>query len=234
MKQWLIIGAVMLDVGSGICEGRENISVAAMGSYTTSTRFLYHVDRDDIFIDNRYFSYNFGFGLDIRWSALNDDILLGFNVEKIRTLDRSSMRIQGNGVTYLVPVEEGFVAYPVELSGYFVIPVSSEDVRTYLGGGVGWYFGERLYSVAGAHTVTTNSPTGFGIHVLTGLDVRIYSNLALRGELKFRDPQFDSVNRFEESSTTYRGVSIVLGTSPTTTRVNLNGITYAVGIVFCL
>lgn len=234
MKRWVTIGTLMLVFGSTVCHARENISVAAKGSYTTSTRFLYNVDRNDIFIDDKYFSYNFGFGLDVRILAYSDDILIGINFEKIRTLDQTVKPVYRNGEEYSIPVSEGFVVYPFELSGYFLIPFSSEDARVYLGGGVGWYYGERIYSIASAHAATLNSPSGFGIHVLTGADVRITSRIALRGELKFRDPQFDSVNRFEESSTTYNGLKILLDSSSSKTRVNLNGITYGLGLVFLL
>lgn len=234
MKRWLTIGTLMLVFGSSVCHARENISVAAKGSYTTSTRFLYNVDRNDIFIDDKYFSYNFGFGLDVRMLAYSDDILIGVNIEKIKTLDQTTRLDYRNGLSYSVPVSEGFVVYPVEISGYFLIPFSSDVARFYLGGGVGWYFGERIYSIGGAQAATLNSPSGFGIHVLTGADVRITSKIAVRGELKFRDPQFDSVNRFEETSTTYNGLKIPLDTSSSKTRVNLNGITYGLGLVFLL
>lgn len=234
MKRWLTIGTLMIVFGSTVCYAKENISAAAKGSYTTSTRFLYNVDRNDIFIDDKYFSYNFGFGLDVRMLAYSDDILIGVNIEKIKTLDQTTKLVFANGLSYSIPVSEGFVVYSLELAGYFLIPFSSEDARVYLGGGIGWYFGERIYSIASAQAATLNSPSGFGIHVLTGADVRITSKIAVRGELKFRDPQFDSVNRFEESSTTYNGLKIHLDPSSTKTRVNLNGITYGLGLVFLL
>jgi len=234
MNRSLTIGALIFVLGSPLCSARENISVAAKGSYTTSTRFLYNVDRPDVFIDDKYFSYNFGFGLDVRMLAFSDDILIGINVEKIKTLEQTTETVYGNGLSYDIPVTEGFVVYPIELSGYFVIPFSSDDARVYLGGGIGWYFGERIYSIAGAHAATLNSPSGFGIHVLTGADVRITSTIAVRGELKFRDPQFDSVNQFKETSTTYNGLKVLLDPATSTTRVNLNGITYGLGLVVML
>lgn len=212
----------------------EIFSLAVKGSYTTNTRFLYNVDRLDEFIDDKYFSVNFGIGVDIRWRAYGDGILVGVNVEKIKTLEQTARIIQSGNLEYRIPVQEGFVTYPVELSGYFVIPFSSEDIRMYLGGGVGWYVGERLYSVAQVNAATLNSPSGFGIHVLTGADVRLLPRLAIRGELKFRDPQFDSVNQFAASSATYGGVRILLDQSRTKTRINLNGITYGLGLVFSL
>ncbi len=212
----------------------EVISLAVKGSYTTNTRFLYNVDRLDSFLDDKYFSVNFGIGFDVRWRAYGDDILVGVNVEKIKTVEQTSRIIQSGSLEYRIPIQEGFVTYPVEFSGYFVIPFSSEDVRMYLGGGVGWYFGERLYSIAQVNASTLNSPSGFGIHVLTGVDVRLLPRLAIRGELKFRDPQFDSVNQFDASSATYGGMRILLDQSQTKTRINLNGITYGLGLVISL
>ena len=234
MKAWLLVGPILLACCSPVSNAGERFSLAVTGSCTTDTRFLYNIDQPTESINDRYFSYNFGFGLNARWLAYRDDILIGINVEKIRSVEQSLETLIDRGFQYLVPVEEGFVVYPVEVTGYFVIPFSTDDVRAYLGGGIGWYFGERIYSLGQASTVTVNSPMGFGIHVLTGADFRVSPSVSIRGELKFRDPQFDSVNSFDAATTTYAGVRILLPQTPAKTRVNLIGITYGLGLVFHL
>lgn len=234
MKALLLAAPILAASCSSVGNAGEHFSLALLGSYTTDTRFIYNVDQPNESINDRYFSYNFGFGANLRWLAFGDDILIGINVEKIKTLERSVGGLTSEGLQYRIPVLEGFVVYPVEVTGYFVIPVSSEDVRAYLGGGIGWYFGERIYSLGQASSVAVNAPMGFGIHVLTGVDFSILSSTAIRAELKFRDPQFDSINRFQTASMVSQGVRILLPTSPSKTRVNLIGITYGLGLVFTL
>jgi hypothetical protein len=73
-----------------------------------------------------------------------------------------------------------------------------------------------------------------GIHVLTGLDFSLTSILRIRSELKFRDPQFDVRNTFNQSSVVYDGVRIRLDQNPATTRINLNGIAYSAGLVLSI
>ena len=234
MKVLLLLGTILAACCSSVGNAGEHLSLALLGSYTTDTRFIYNVDQPNVSLNDRYFSYNFGFGANLRWLAFGDDILVGINIEKIKSLERSIGGLSSEGLQYSIPVLEGFVVYPVEISGYYVIPVSSDDVRAYIGGGIGWYFGERIYWLGQASAVAVNAPVGFGIHVLTGADIKIFSSTAIRAELKFRDPQFDSVNRFQTATTISQGVRILLPQSPSKTRVNVIGITYDLGLVFTL
>jgi opacity protein-like surface antigen len=209
-------------------------SIAPAGSYTTSTRFLYDVGLPDFSSSDRYFSLNFGLGVDIRYNLNFNDVYLGISAEEIRAIESSFNALRTNGELYFVPYQEGYIVYPIEVSGYFILPFSTDFFKVYVGGGVGEYFGERMYSVAGVTAPTINSPSGFGIHVSAGTDIRLAPFIAIRAEMKFRDPQFDSENKFEQSKVQYEDISIKLDQTPTTTRINLNGITYCVGFVFTL
>ncbi len=210
-----------------------SISVAFKGSYTTSARFLYNVDKPDQFLDSKYFSSIFGFGGSVR-ANFDGDFAVGISTGKIKFAESSIVQYIIGGDQVLVPVNEGFVLYPVELSGYFFLPFSTDHFRVYLGGGVGAYFGERNYSIGAESMHAENSPSGFGIHVLTGVEFAIFPKVMLQSELKFRDPQFDSVNKFQHASTIVNGTVIPLSTSPETTRVNVNGITYTLSIAYTL
>jgi opacity protein-like surface antigen len=210
-----------------------SVSVVFKGSYTTSARFLYNVDKPDQFLDSKYFSPIFGFGGSVR-ANFNGDFAIGISTEKIKFAESSIVQYIIGGDQVLVPVNEGFVLYPVELSGYFFLPFSTDNFRVYLGGGVGAYFGERSYSIGSENMNAENSPSGFGIHVLTGVEFALVPKVMLQSELKFRDPQFDSVNKFQHASTIVNGIVIPLSMSPETTRVNVNGITYTLGIAYTL
>ncbi|MDE3056797.1 MAG: hypothetical protein KGJ59_02430 [Bacteroidota bacterium] len=208
-------------------------TVVFKGSYTTSARFLYNVNEPDQFLNSNYFSSIFGFGGSVR-ANFSEDFAVGISTEKMKFSEQSLVQYVIGGNEVLAPVSEGFVVYPLEVSGYFFLPFSTEYVRVYLGGGVGAYFGERTYSVGTENMAAENSPSGFGIHVLTGLEYRLFPNVMLQGELKFRDPQFDSVNKFQHASAIVNGAVIPLSTSPETTRVNVNGITYTLGVAYTL
>lgn len=221
-----------LIIGSSLASA-QTVSVILKGSYTTSARFLYNVNEPDQFVNSKYFSSIFGFGASVR-ANFDGNFSLGLSTGKMKLTESSFVYYVVGGEGILVPVNEGFVLYPVELSGYFYLPFSTDNFRVYLGGGVGAYFGKRSYSIGAEIMQSENSPSGFGIHVLTGIEFKIFSNVTLQSELKFRDPQFDSVNKFQHASTIFNGTVIPLPTSPQTTRVNVNGITYTLGVAYTL
>lgn len=210
-----------------------NASITLKGTFTTNTRFLYHLERTEYYDPGRVISSNLGYGADVRWNIMWERFYLGFSVEKIRAVETVPM-IDSRRPFLRIPVEEGFDVVAVELSGYYVVPISSDNVQFYLGGGFGAYDGERLYSVANVRAATVRSTSNIGIHVLTGIDYRFFSHVALRGELKFRDPHFDVTNKFDQPFAMYEGYRIPLDQSETTSRVNLYGVNYMLGVVVYL
>ena len=56
VKGWLVDSVMLFVFGSCLCDAGENLSVAVMGSYTTSTRFIFNVDQPDESINDRYFN----------------------------------------------------------------------------------------------------------------------------------------------------------------------------------
>ena len=55
--------------------------------------------------------------------------------------------------------------------------------------------------------------------------------ISLRSVIKFRDVQFESVNRFTKFTTTYNGSSIALTQEPLSSRINIDGMVATLGIV---
>lgn len=207
-----------------------DVCITAKGTYTTSTRFLYNVDTPDNYSEGNVLESNFGFGVDARWNILWDRFYLGASIERIRSTGVSY--IEYPDFQYLrITREEGFEVTAVELSGYYIVPISSDQIRFYLGGGFGLYDGERIFALAGVQSATTMTTSTVGIHVLTGIDYWLTSRLALRGELKFRDPHFDVINKFDQTAVDVAGYQIPLPQNELSTRVNLFGVNYIIGIV---
>lgn len=207
-------------------------SITIKGTFTTSTRFLYDIDRE-IYSGERVLESNYGYGADVRWNMLWDRFYFGFGVEKIRSSEIAS--VVYTNLNYLrVPNEEGFVMTAYELSGYYIVPISSENIKFYIGGGFGLYDGERIRTFANVSAATIKSESNIGIHVMTGIDYKVNSRFAIRGELKFRDPHFDITDKFDQAYAEYLGERVPIpprDQKERTTRINLFGVNYMLGAV---
>ncbi len=216
-----------------LAANENNFLFSLKGSFTTSTRFLYNIDKPNVFSTDRTLSSNFGYGADVRWNVLWERFFLGFSVEKVGGSE--TIQVLYRQFDYLlVPYKEGFDVLALELSGYYVVPISSENIKFYLGGGFGTYDGKRNFSIAGVNAETVSLASYIGIHVMTGIDYKIFSRVGLRFEIKFRDPHFDVTTKFDQSSVEYKGRQIQLEQRESVTKVNLYGVNYAGGVVITL
>jgi len=204
-------------------------SIAVKGNLTTSSRLYHAVDAPDEFVRSQYIEVNdiWGYGIDIRRTIEDTRLQIGLSVEYLSGTESASQMVGSTSV----PVEDGFWTVPVELSGYFIIPFSSEIFKLYIGGGGGVYVGKRTYSKGNEQADVVDSRNGFGIHIATGLEYSFASWLSVRSEVKFRDLQFESTKAFSRSSTTYRGVTVPLDQTPSRARINVDGMLVDAGLV---
>ncbi|MBI3193331.1 MAG: outer membrane beta-barrel protein [Ignavibacteriae bacterium] len=168
-----------------------------------------------------------GVGIDVRREIGVSNIRLGVSAEVL--WNEVAIEIPANQKKNITT--DGYIALPVELSGYFSIPFSTESFKMYMGGGVGMYFGERRYTYAGIESKITERTPGFGIHVVSGFEFALSSNIALRTELKFRDVQFESTNVFPLDAT-FPASTPLPEQTPFPTKVSIDGILFGTGFVF--
>ncbi|MAT40631.1 MAG: hypothetical protein CL946_13620 [Ectothiorhodospiraceae bacterium] len=135
---------------------------------------------------------------------------------------------------YDTPTEDGFTVYASELSGIFTLPFSSKTIRMYAGGGVGAYYGQRDYNIAGIASEPTDRDLSFGIHVLFGLQWMLTERLGVRAEFLFRDPQMTVYNRFNQRTAAANGVEYTFPQEQFPSKINLNGNVYLLGIEWML
>ena len=69
-----------------------------------------------------------------------------------------------------------------------------------------------------------------GIHVLGGLSYRITDRLFLQSEMKFRDLQFRTTNRFTVARIPFGSTSVQVGQEPFESRVQTDGILFQLGL----
>jgi len=216
-------------------EGRAGVgrlSVSVFGTLTTSSRLFPNPNARDDFTRGGFTPLNtaFSLGADIRGDVPFLGIRVGISSEYI------SRRVTGSvpNTRGTIPVEDGYSVLPLELTGYFRIPVGGESVNFYMGGGGGVYFGERRYRYAGVEPVTLQRDLNFGIHVQSGLEIGLGEQIALRTELKFRNIQIETSQRFTTPSTVYAGTTVPLPQETLHSRVQVDGMNLVVGIVYRL
>lgn len=207
-------------------------SISAYGAFITSSKLFHHPNDPDELRRGQYLPLDnlLSGGIDIRRELPSLRVRLGFSIEYL--IKNEVINLPSASV--FIPVNDGFVAIPVELTGYFMIPVGSDHTHMYMGGGVGAYFGNRVYEFPGARAETVGRSPGLGIHVLTGFEYDAGEKISLRTEIKFRDVQFESVNQFTQPSVTYRGSVIPLNQEPQTSRINIDGMVVSFGLAYHL
>ena len=206
-------------------------SLGVFGSLSTSSKLFYNPENQDEFIRNQFLPLDNSLseGVDVRRFIGPLSISLGISVEYLsKTQLFTHLLSQSNAV----PVKDGFVAVPIELSAYFRIPVGSDILQLYMGGGAGAYLGARRYEYAGVQAPAVERRSGYGIHIISGLQYFVRPSLSLRSELKFRNVQFETVNQFRQPSTVYQGNVIPLDQEPFTSRVTIDGLTLSLQLAF--
>jgi hypothetical protein len=66
------------------------------------------------------------------------------------------------------------------------------------------------------------------------MDYMLLDNVSFRFEMKFRDQQYEVRSEYTKTEVIYEGETITLPTDAFETKVNLDGITFVLGIVYHL
>ena len=190
----------------------RNVTIVLKGNLTTSSRVFTDPNSPDVVERSQFFSLEDfpGYGIEVRYQLPETNIALGISADYIKTSMGQSVDLSTESS---VPVEDGYEVVPVELTGYFLIPVSGHTFGVYMGGGVGGYFGRRVYQYGDVEAPTIEQGHGFGIHVLGGVSYRFAEWFSLIAEMKFRDLQFQTANQFASSEITYQGMIIAVNPS---------------------
>lgn len=220
--------------GSLSFAGDRPVTVELRGSYTTTSKVFFNPNSPNEFERNRFFAVDdiFSFGIDVR-RDIAYNLKAGASIEYISASSPVTQVVRDvNGQLIQLQLDDGYQLIPLELTSYFVIPFSGERVKVYMGGGLGFYIGERKIEAAGITIQTLEKNTGFGIQVVSGVDYFLTPILALRAELKFRDPQVESTSRFPDKPIEYGGQMILFDQRPFRSKINIDGITFNLGVAF--
>jgi hypothetical protein len=211
-----------------------NSSIAFNAIYTTSSRLYLNTASGSFFERNEYVNIEgiLSYSIEVK-RRLTDELFIGLSIEKLNVY-KSGKNVKAmtpNGMQRIV-VDDGFIAYPVELSLYYIIPVSNESIILYIGGGAGYYSGEQLRQIGSSKMESKEKKIAWGIQVQTGLEYMITDYLSLKGEMRFRDPEFEMTNHYNEKVIIYRNQYIRLPEDDFDSKVNIDGISFMLGVVY--
>jgi hypothetical protein len=134
--------------------------------------------------------------------------------------------------TITINVTDGFLLIPLEFSGYYILPFSTEKFKFLMGGGVGYYYGKHIRNFGDASVKAISRNFAYGIQVSVSMDYMILENLSVHSAMKFRDPQFRVENAYNELEVNYNNQKIILAQRTFTSKIDINGVTFILGFSF--
>ncbi|MFO7526817.1 MAG: hypothetical protein R6W68_15295 [Ignavibacteriaceae bacterium] len=213
-----------------------DFSISSSLVYTTSAELYLNPNSVDPVIRNSSFEINdvLNPSIDIRY-RLSEPLIVGISGEYIRTnqTGRNLTVLQGNNELRLESTD-GFKLIPIETSLYYQLPFSTKNLKFLMGGGTGIYFGDFTRSFGDTDISTIERQVAFGIHVSVSMEYLPLENVGLRFEMKFRDPEFKSKNKYNKDIVNYNGTEIILLRDTFNTKVNVNGVTFLLGAAIYL
>jgi len=225
-----IVALVILAGGCACLQAQERaLTVLMKGNLTTRTSLFLSPNAPEPEMRAKALELTdfLGSGIEIKYLFPHSNLAVSLSAEYLRFRQSNPKQVSYQSE---IPAEDGYVAIPVELTGYFIIPASGQTVKVFIGGGGGVYFGRRQYTLAGAEAAVTDTKPGFGIHVLGGVSYHFTDWLSLVGEMKFRDLQFRSTNAFQVSRVLYQGSLFPLPQTPFESSVQTDGIVFQLGV----
>lgn len=215
-------------------QAQNKFNISLNGSYTTSAKIYLSPNASDPEIRNRSFPLSsfFSNGAELRYS-LTDNIKISLNIEYLTSKESgNNLVVLSDNSATVIDVEDGFNLIPIEISGFYLLPFSSEVFKMYMGGGFGYYYGELLRNFSDISVSTINRKSSYGIHVVISSDYLINNYIGIRSELKFRDPQFTVTSEYNKQNTNYNGNNIFIGQKSFDSKINVDGVTFTLGLVY--
>ena len=216
--------------------GPGKLGIALNAVFTTSADIYLNPNSSDVEARNKSFLIEdiWDPAIDIRY-RFTEEFILGLNVEYIKetTTQPNLTAFIGNQV-YIFEVEDGFSTIPIELTAYYYFPFSTEKFKFLMGGGLGYYYGKFIREFGDVGLEVTQQNASLGILVATSIDYMIFDFLSARFEMKFRNPQYNVTSKYTKTEVEYQGNPIQLPENPFETKVDINGLTFVMGIVYQL
>lgn len=207
----------------------NKFSISLNYNYTTTSRLYLQPNSSDPFLRNLYNELEdiYSISAEFRFEIL-EDLLLGLGGEFItKTFPNQNFNLGGRRIE----IKDGFSVIPVELSIYYLLPFSTQRFKFFMGGGGGIYFGKHIREFGDVFFENEKSQIGYGIHVGVGMEYFIQDYFSIRGQMRFRDPEFKMKSRYSNSIVNYNGNTYLISADSYNSKGNLDGVTFTLGAV---
>jgi len=212
----------------------RRLSIGINGVYTTSAKIYLNPDSPDPVIRNTSFEITdiFDPAIDIRY-RIADEIIIGIGTEYMKTSSGGeNLTVTYGNLTENIDVTDGFLLIPIEFSGYYILPFSTEKFKFLMGGGAAYYYGKHVRKFGDASISTVDRQFAYGIQVSISMDYLIRNDITLHSEMKFRDPQFKVKSAYANQQINYNGHTIFVEQKTFDSKINVDGVTFIIGVSF--
>ncbi len=186
----------------------NGISIMASVNYVSSASIQLNAFSSDPILRSMTedLSGGYGYGISIRKTFFREDLSFGFSTEYLRIIDQSlTETFESPTFRVKARVKEDIWMLPVEFSGYFNLPKFTENLKIYLGGGVGMYFGDRKRTLLNLESKTIYRQASFSFLVLSGMEYNFTKKISGVFEMKFREGEFQVKSQFPFSAVNING-----------------------------
>jgi len=229
----IVLLPILISTGSFAQFGTGKIGIAVDAVYTTSAEIFLNPNSSNSEVRNKSFTLVkiWNPGLDVRYRFSNE-FILGLNIEYVRkTANAPNLTAFIGSQVFVFEVKDGLSVIPIELTAHYHFPFSTEDFKFMMGGGLGYYIGEFVRKFQDVDLEITQRKFALGLHVSASMDYIIIENLSARFEMKFRNPQYTVTSKYSKTEVMYQGNAIQLPENAFDTKVDIDGLTFILGLV---
>jgi opacity protein-like surface antigen len=214
----------------------KRFSFALYGTYISASELLENPKSANPFEKEATTRLNsgYGYGAELNYipPVFESGLLFYLSVEYLKaSSDELILRLSDGVNKASVNVKEKFTMIPVELGVKWLLPVSSDNFKIYIGGGGGLYLGDRTRTMQNLISTNIEKTPGFSLNILSGLEYYIARNLSANLELKFREASFDVASKFSSNFINVNGTQYSI-TNPFYTRFNVDGVRISAGFKY--
>ncbi len=211
----------------------HDLTLLVRRTYTTSAKIFPNPTARSSFIRNEHDVVEglTGFSAELQLPFRDSDVSIALSAEYLSHVDEGVKTFFFGGTARSLPFRDGFAVIPVELRGIISIPVQSNIFRLTMAGGGGLYIADRILEVAGVGVSPVTSAIGYGITVSVSMEYRVLPGVWIHGETRFRDPDVSIEYTYDSQTAEYEGALIPLPTAPMHTRINVDGMSLAIGVM---
>lgn len=233
LRSSLIFVAILSSLTFAQYNGNR-FSVFAGFDYITSAQIFLNPKSSDIFLRNSSFEIDNLYSpvLDFRYRA-NNDLIIGLSSEYIsKSQIGNNLTVREGSQEIILNVDDGVEFIPLEFSLYYYLPFSTDQFMFTMGMGVGYNFGKQTRKFGNTEIETVSRKNSLGIIVSVGMEYLITEKIGARFNMKFRDPEIDLTNKYKNSIIDYNGTQVALSNDTFQSKINLDGISFIIGMTF--